>query len=399
MNNVKPRTLVVCEVFYPEEFIINDLVGQWNNDCRIVDIITRVPSYPLGKVFRGFRNSLFQKETYGNGNIYRLPIIPGYCQNRIIKILNYIQFLVLSCLFAAFRGRKYENVFIFQTGPLTVASSAIILKKIFNSHIVLWTQDIWPETVYAYGFRRTKILDYFLTHLVRTIYRNVDSILVPCEGLIDKVRAFSGATPIIYVPNWSLVNYEPTKKVSLPGEVNFTFAGNIGKVQNLENVIEGFAVLVRKHKNVFLNIIGDGSNLINLKMLVKREKIKNVNFVGRVPSSDISNYFSVSDYLIISLIDSPLYESMIPSKFQAYLCTKKPLLAVINGELKSIVEKNKIGLAASPTDILSISEKMEALLLMTDTERTLVCQNSERLSTTVYSRELIVEKINSIMWK
>jgi glycosyltransferase involved in cell wall biosynthesis len=52
--------------------------------------------------------------------------------------------------------------------------------------------------------------------------------------------------------------------------------GNIGKVQNLENVIRGFALAAKSHDRIRLNIIGDGSNLEALKKIVKEESIANV---------------------------------------------------------------------------------------------------------------------------
>ena len=50
-------------------------------------------------------------------------------------------------------------------------------------------------------------------------------------------------------------------------KIHFTFAGNIGTVQNLDNLIDAFGKLEDKYLNkVQLNIIGDGSYLENLKM-------------------------------------------------------------------------------------------------------------------------------------
>src|SRR5690606_40276263 len=53
--------------------------------------------------------------------------------------------------------------------------------------------------------------------------------------------------------------------------------------------------------------------------------LSNVNFTGRKPVHTMPNYFAASDVLLISLVDVPLYEIMIPSKFQTYLTAKKPI--------------------------------------------------------------------------
>ena len=48
--------LIVSECFFPEEFIINDLAVAWKNKGYAVDVLTLVPSYPMGKVFDGYKN-------------------------------------------------------------------------------------------------------------------------------------------------------------------------------------------------------------------------------------------------------------------------------------------------------------------------------------------------------
>ena len=61
--------------------------------------------------------------------------------------------------------------------------------------------------------------------------------------------------------------------------IHFTFAGNIGKQQNLENIIKAFCSIkdILK-KKCQLNIIGDGAKLDDLRALVSDNS--NVVFFG-----------------------------------------------------------------------------------------------------------------------
>ena len=70
--------LIVTECFYPEEFKINDLAVAWKNKGYDVDVLTLVPTYPLGKVFVGYKNNLVSKNTYRGINIYRVRAVTGY---------------------------------------------------------------------------------------------------------------------------------------------------------------------------------------------------------------------------------------------------------------------------------------------------------------------------------
>ena len=273
------------------------------------------------------------------------------------------------------------------------------MKKFFRTKVTIWTQDLWPETVYAYGFKKSRWLSFCLDHFVGWVYRNCDHILVSCKGFIDRIHRYVPDKEIVFVPNWSLMEYVPKGKQSLPGKFNFTFAGNIGKVQNLENIVLGFSRCSKKHSDVFLNIIGDGSYMTGLKNLVDREGICNVNFTGRKPLSEMSDYYEASDVLIISLKDTPLYEIMIPSKFQAYLTTHKPIFAVFKGEVKRMVEEYQLGIVAHPSDIEEISGGFEKFLNLSKEQMEGFAEHSSYLLDTVFDRNKIIEIINTLFWR
>lgn len=396
MRNSK-KILILGEAFYPEEFLVNDLVKEWEKKGYDFEVLTRTPSYPYGKVFQGYKNKIYQVTFFNKIKIHRFPVIQGYQKNKVIKILNYFSFVFWSCWIILFIGKRFDRIFIYQTGPLTLATAAILAKKIYKAKLTIWTQDLWPESVYAYGFKKTKILCFCLDRFVKWIYKNCDHILVSCEGFISRIRKYVPEKEIIFVPNWSLMEYNPKGHIKLPGKFNFTFAGNIGKVQNLENVIKGFQLFLKNYPDVYLNIIGDGSFLNHLKILVSSENIKNVNFTGRKSLSEMSDYYQASDILVISLKDVPLYENMIPSKFQTYLVTHKPIFAIFNGEVRHIVEKYSLGLAADPSDIQDIARGFEAFLNFSKERICNISENSLRLSDSIFNREKLIEKINQFI--
>ena len=142
---------------------------------------------------------------------------------------------------------------------------------------------------------------------------------------------------------------------------NFTFAGNIGKLQNLENIIKAYSLLSDEYqKKSQFNIIGDGSNLENLKLIAKDNS--KIVFHGRKQSSMMADYYAKSDFLIISLIGEPIFSSIVPSKTQTYIAAKKPILAIINGDTADIVRDNNLGLCANPSNISEISRLLEDAL-------------------------------------
>lgn len=394
----KNKALVIGEAFYPEDFLINVLVKEWEKEGYDFEVLTRAPSYPFGKVYKGYKNKIYQTTYFNTIKIHRFPVLQGYEKSVLIKVLNYFSFVFWSFWVILFIGRRFDRVFIYQTGPLTLATAGVLMKKFFGAKVTIWTQDLWPETVYAYGFKKTKFLSFCLDHFVKWIYKNCDSILVSCEGFTERIRRYVPEKDIEFAPNWSLMEYNPTGKIKLPGSFNFTFAGNIGKVQNLDNVVRGFGLFVKNNPNAYLNIIGDGSYLQELKDIVKNENIANINFTGRILLSEMPNYYQASDVLIISLKNVPLYEIMIPSKFQAYLTTQKPIYAIFNGEVRNIVEHYQIGYGSFPDDIEDISKGFSYFLNLTDDNIKQMSNSAKALLETTFNKTKIIEKINNRVW-
>ena len=117
MDYGKKKVLIISEVFAPEDFLINDLVFSWREQDFLVSVLTRNPSYPEGKIFSGYRNRIFQKEFINDIPVYRVQFIPGYKNNKLVKILNYLWNMFLGFLWAIKNGNKFNSVFIYHTGP------------------------------------------------------------------------------------------------------------------------------------------------------------------------------------------------------------------------------------------------------------------------------------------
>lgn len=393
------KALILTEVFDPEDFVVNDLAKHWVDSGYDLEVLTRTPSYPYGRTFSGFKNRVVQKGEFHGINVYRILFIPGYQKSTIIKILNYFNYIFWSFWVLLFIGKRYDRIFIYQTGPLTNALVPVIFKRFFKWKITIWSQDLWPETVYAYGIKKNRFSNWILNKIVGFIYKRCDVILVSCKGFIPKIKKYTHKGEIHWIPNWTLVEGVPDDKMTLPGSFNFTFAGNIGKVQNLDMVVRAFNKIPKKYPEAVLNIIGDGSYLAELKRIVTEEQIANINFTGRLPLQEMPSYFGASDVLIISLIDVPIYEIMLPSKFQAYLACRKPILSIMKGELCDLTAEYNLGLSANPNDQNDIANVFEAFLTMPIEDLNLMAQNCDVLNNSHFSKLKLMNALSEDFWK
>jgi glycosyltransferase involved in cell wall biosynthesis len=388
--------LIVTECFYPEEFKINDVAISWKNKGYDVDVLTLTPTYPLGKVFPGYKNRLFyQKDMYKGINIYRVFAVTGYKESVFKKMLRYINFMILGSIIAIFIGRKYKYVFGWNAGALTDMLPVVLIKKLYGTPTMLWVQDVWPDSVYAYGFKKTKILSVLLNAFVRFIYNNVSSIAISSKGFESILKPYiKNDIKLNYAPNWAEeldmqinpVNFSKTKKIQL------TFAGNIGKLQNLENIIKSYLLLSSEYQNRSqLNIIGDGSNFKNVKLCAKENS--NIIFHGKKSYSEMARYYKASDFLIISLVDEPILKVTIPGKLQTYIAAKKPILGIINGDVADIILNNNLGICADPSNLSLIKKAFEICIDMSESKKLEFLENNTNLLKTIFNKDIIIDDL------
>jgi glycosyltransferase involved in cell wall biosynthesis len=393
------KILIVTECFYPEEFKINDVALSWKDKGYDVDVLTLVPTYPLGKVFPGYKNSFFRKDEYQGINIFRIHAVTGYRDSAIKKVLKYINFAIFGSITAIFIGRRYDYVFGFNLGSLTDMLPAVVIRKLYKKPTMFWVQDVWPDSVYAYGFKKTKILSTLLDTFVKFMHHNITAIAISSKGFESKLEPYiKKGLRFGYAPNWADdldmdMDMDPII-LSTTQKVHFTFAGNIGKVQNLENIINAFCLLASAYQEKSqLNIIGDGSNLINLKKLSNNNL--SIIFHGKQMREDMAKFYKASDFLIVSLIDEPIFSVTVPAKTQTYIAAKKPILAIINGDVADIVHDNSLGVCADPSNIKLIKEAFEKCIDMSENEKSKFIINNTKLLETTFNKDSIINKMTS----
>ncbi len=352
-EGINMHILVISEVFWPEDFIINDLAREWVKDGHEVDVVTQYPSYPFSYVFDGYENKGYYTEDWEGVKIHRYPFIEGYRDSKIKKFANYYSFVnggkkVINQLESTF-----DCIFVSQTGPLTVALPAIYAKKKMNIPTNIWTCDIWPDVVWSYGMPKNLITNALLERLIRKIYSGCDRIFISSKRFAETIGKYT-QKECIYTPNW-LKPVEGVKSgLILPSDkFNFTFTGNVSRYQNLINTIKGFHKA--KIANSQLNIVGEGSYLTKVKDCAKQLGATNVVFHGRRPYKEMFDILLQSQVLVLPLISQEGIEKTEPYKIQSYLQAGKPIFGVLNGSGRDIIEEHQLGLCASPTDIDEIA--------------------------------------------
>lgn len=237
------RILVLSQYFWPESFIINDIVRILEAQGHTVVVATGKPNYPDGKVFPGYRALGTQRESYLERiEVLRVPVWPRRNGGALNLSLNYLSFVIagLTCLPWMLRKHDFDALLVFAPSPVTQVIPAILLKWLKRARLALWVQDLWPESLAATGYVRNRHLLWLAGVMVRRIYRHCDALLVQSRAFVEPVAHYADRDKIYYYPN-SIDVHAGNAVAAIPEALEcmlkqhfcIVFAGNLGTAQAL----------------------------------------------------------------------------------------------------------------------------------------------------------------------
>lgn len=266
------------------------------------------------------------------------------------------------------RKRKFDAILVFAPSPITQVIPAILLKWLKKTHLAVWVQDLWPESLAATGFVRHPHLLKVVGYFVRGIYACCDTLLVQSRAFVEPVARYARRDKIIYYPN-SIPRQVPAQTVErispeLAGELeqyfSVVFAGNLGTAQAVETLLET-AIQLKHDPEIRLVLVGSGSRFSWLQAQKQAHQLDNLLLPGRFPMEAMPQIFERAAALLVSLKDEEIFAQTIPSKIQAYLAAGRPIIASLRGEGARVVAEAGAGEACEPEDPAALAALIRSM--------------------------------------
>lgn len=365
------RLLIITQWFDPEPTFKGLLFAkELSKRGYDVEVLTGFPNYPGGKVYSGYKIKLIQKEFIDGVSITRLPLYPSHSNSKLGRIANYLSFSLAVIFYGLFANKKANVIYAYHP-PLTVGIAAIIIKFFKRIPVVYDIQDLWPDTLNVTGMVNNSLLLNFISRICQMVYSSVDKIVVLSPGfkenLIDK-KVPPEKIEVIY--NWADEEVLRSKKGKVPHIIcnshsfNILFAGNIGRAQGLETILDSARILKNKNMDIKFFIIGQGLMLRKLKNQSKEMQLDNVFFIPELPMDEIGVILSAADALLIHLKKDPLFKITIPGKTQAYMSVGRPIIMGVDGNAANIIAEANCGILINPENSKSLAEAASSLSMM-----------------------------------
>lgn len=368
-----------------------------------VEALTGKPNYPRGQIFEGYRLFGCQREARHNIIINRVPLL-ARARGGWRLTLNYLSFVISGMLLAPrlLRGRKYDVIFVYAPSPILQAIPAIFVGWLKGCPVVLWVQDLWPESLSATGYIRSRFVLNLVERVVRYIYRHVDLLLVQSEAFIEPVRELASGTPVEYYPNSVDESFSgPSAKAGpdIPGlgsGFSILYAGNIGTAQAVGVIVQA-ATLLKENKDIQFVILGDGSRRDWMLQEARKHNLTNLHLPGRFPVEMMPGIMQSASVLLVTLADQKIFSLTIPSKVQAYLAAGRPILACLNGEGAGLVAKSGAGIAVPAENGEALADAILELYRMPSEEREAMGVKGRLFYTQHFSHDRLVNQLIELL--
>ena len=222
--------------------------------------------------------------------------------------------------------------------------------------MIAMLQDVWPDNAVQSGLIKNGGMLYrYFEFWQRYVYKHADKIICISDDMKDFIASKGvDAIKIEVIYNWGFsddtVNIqwednEFVKKYELEKDFYAVYAGNIGKMQNVELIVRA---AMKMPETKFL-IIGDGAKREEIEK--KAAGVENIRMLPLQPSELAEHIYSMAGVNIIPLVEGGPKTAM-PSKTGIVLSCGRPVIFCFGSGTRfaEMVDKYGAGTSVSATD-------------------------------------------------
>ncbi|MBP1771047.1 MAG: hypothetical protein H6P99_210 [Holophagaceae bacterium] len=274
---------------------------------------------------------------------------------KLCEYMWFVGFFLLRGLLV----RKVDITFVASTPPLAGLPAAM-LTRLKGAKLVYNLQDIFPDSAVVAGMLSAEGLAYrWLKAAEESTYRVSDLVASISPAFSEHVQRLVPGTPVATIPNWvdtdEIRPMEGREHLEVAafrqgGAFVVQYAGNIGFMQNLEEVVQAAARL-KDDPAIRFVFIGDGNAKQSLLDLSQRLELTNCSFLPMQPLDRVPLVYNACDLGVIPL-KAGAGRIAVPSKTWNYLAAGKPVIGCVEADspLAVTLRESGAGSVVTPGD-------------------------------------------------
>ena len=339
---------------------------EWVKHGHRVTVVTCAPNFPKGKVFDGYRNRLWQRETVEGIEVIRVWSYITANEGFLRRVLDYQSYMVAATIASLF-VRKVDVIVGTSPQFFTACAAYGVSRTKFKPYI-FELRDLWPESIKAVGAMKNERAIRFLEAVEMFLYRKSARVVSVTRSFKEILvrRGIDGRKIEVITNGVDISQFKPrpkdpelTAKLGLEGKFVAGYIGTHGLAHGLETLVEAAARL--RDKGVVFLFLGDGARKDALKQMAAERGIHNAVFIDTVPKADVPRYWSLLDVSVIHLKKTDLFTTVIPSKLFESMGMALPVLHGVAGESADIVRDEGAGIPFEPESVDELCAAIERL--------------------------------------
>lgn len=370
------KILVVCQYYYPENFQITPICEQLAADGYDVTVLTGLPNYPTGIIPKEYRTG-HRDEVINGVHVIRCHEI-GRKKGAGHLALNYLSYVRSASKKVLELEEDFDLVLVYQLSPILMGIPGRKYAKKHNVPLLVYCCDLWPESMKMYIKNEKHPAFKLIKKVSKDIYDSADRIIIQSTSFLPYLKETHNIPDdkFTYIPAFADETYLTQDFTPENDIVDFVFLGNLGIAQNLIAVLEAVEK-IRSIPGFKVHFVGDGSVLEEMKKFVDEHKLgEAVVFYGRRPVEEMPKFYKLADACLVSLKADNATGLTLPSKVQGYMAAGKPIIGMIDGSAKDVIEESACGICVNAGDIDGLAAGMKDFIQNRDKYKN--CGNNAR---------------------
>jgi colanic acid biosynthesis glycosyl transferase WcaI len=371
---------------------------RWVQRGHHVNIVTSFPNFPDGKVFGGYRQSLFKREILDSVDVLRVPTLIFPNRAIFLRIVDFLSFMFTSCIASFFVGRP--DVVLATSPQFFTAVSGWFVSRVYRRPFVFEIRDLWPDSIVAVGVMKEGRAIRFIRVIEQFLYRHADLIVTVTSSSRDLLmaRGIEGDKIVVITNGIDTGQLTPgpapvelRQELGLENKIVVSYVGTVGMAHGLQLILDAAQDCRNRLPQVHFIIVGSGAELRDLQQQASERGLGNVTFIGRVAHDEIVNYWRLSDMTLVLLKDIPLFRTVIPSKIFEAMATGTPIITNVRGELQTLLEPLGIAAMIEPSNLNALVDAIETLATSPDRREALATAAAKAAKH--YDRVVLADKL------
>lgn len=351
----------------------NEMTRNWSEQGHEITVLSGMMHYNNSEKRSEYKGKHFVHKQHDKVSVWRCHVSESYNVNFLGRLWGYFSFVFSSVWAGVFKAKGNYNLILVTSPPLFVGITAYILSRLKRIPFVFEIRDLWPESAIDTGVLTNKMLIKFAYWFESFMYKRAEliNVLTPAfrNTLIEKKKV--PEDKIIFIPNAAdfslsdeiLEQFDPIQfrnDQGIDDKFVITYVGAHGVANHLIQLLETAELL--KDTNVLFQLIGTGMQKEMLIEETRKKQLQNVKFIDPVPKKEVFKYIIASDLGTSVLKRVDTFKTIYSNKTFDYMACKKPVLLVIDGVSRELVEKADCGVFAEPEQPDDIANKIRMYL-------------------------------------